>query len=156
MAGLLVLGLALVPTGLSAHEIEREYTTSTTPGISLVWCPFGGDGIEDTGIVPCIGGVQFSADENDGEDPQEATFADVSGGAVDFTVGQDFDENNIVCEEGEPCVAKCGTSAVLDGSDPDGSGVAFSSEYGIATFVRLWAPECPDTVATSGTITVSW
>lgn len=148
LAAALVAGVALLPFAAASHSMSGNYDTATTPGLSLVWCPLGNDG------GPCIGGVQFSADQVGGHTPRSTVFSDASGGDVHFTICQDFDGNSICGEAGEPTVAKCGTSGTLSGAGSE-SEVPFSGAFGIATFIRIWDPDCPATVATTGSVTVS-
>ncbi len=146
LTGMLVFGMALMPTG-TADEIEGTYAISATPGLSVTACP----GLDEPANF-CTGGYIFSADLYDSA-PTAMTIADASGGSVDFTICQNWapeDPDSFCGEEGEPRVSDCGSAADLSESEVD-----FDAEFATAVFIRLWEPECPDTVATSGTITLT-
>lgn len=140
LTGLLVFGMAFLPAG-SAEEVEGTYAISATPGVSVTACP--------SEVDFCTGGYIFSADLYDSE-PLQVDIADASGGAVDATVCQNFD-GEFCGSEGDPRVDGCATSFDLGESEEP-----FVADTNTAVFIRLWDPECPDTVATSGTITLSF
>jgi hypothetical protein len=134
-------------SSFASHSVEGSYTLATV----VVSC--APDCLGEPGLN--LGGYKFAIED---EVPVTATVADASGGAVAFSVCQDFNANAICGEAAdpnlgtaaEPQVVVCGTTADLTKST-----VPFVATKETSVFVSLIDADCAG-VATSGTVTLTY
>lgn len=172
VAGLAFVMLMVIPPGVADHELESTYVTAG-PVVGVLTCPFGPDG------AACLGGGWFNPQDYPQEPfhtrPIQLTVSDFSGSDVDFMACQAWGDGTPLCGEQpnehgeyEPRVKKCGTSADLragpdtnvpagaEHEDGESVGQSFSSHERTSVYIRAWSPECPDSLATAGTITLKF
>lgn len=140
---LLIAALLVAPTSYAAETRTANYLApgGANPGVSGY--------LDVDSLVPeaggDIGGARFAAE---GLTPVKVDIADAGGRAVGYTVAQDFNNNNLSGESGEPRVAGCGKTVTLGAS-----AVPFSPDHATVVFI-VENPTCAG-IATSGTITLT-
>lgn len=142
--------VAAAPMARAAHSESGTYTIGTTPVVGVVCSP---DclGLSDVNY----GGYTFV---QNGQIPAQATFDDMSGGPVSFTVAQDLDGDGFSGNDDptigvlEPRVDGCGTVADLTASS-----IAFVNNRPVDVFVTLVDPiGCEAGLGLGGTVTVTY